>query len=120
MDTKLTKTALITTTVTLTNKQSIRARYNRTYVSFVTIVGKLIYVTLAASLQRVKWLEMGVICEFQTVKYWRLIEKQRHSDVITHLDGPMLHKGCFKKVLPWEHEQCDSDQIWYKDTTYYF
>ena len=41
----------------------------------------------------------------------RLVEKQCHSDVITELEGAILHKHCFKNVLPWEHEQSNSAQI---------
>ena len=44
------------------------------------------------------------------------IQKQCHSDVITELDGPILHKRCLKNVSPWKHEQSDFAQIWYKGT----
>ena len=33
------------------------------------------------------------------------------------LDGPISHKHGFKNVFPWEHEQLDFAQIWYKGTT---
>ena len=42
-------------------RQSIKARCDRTYISYEAIVVKLICYTLAAGLHQVTWLEMDVI-----------------------------------------------------------